>query len=67
MTPNGSGMGVRKNFRLLKYEYIIYSFEARNLEIPLIQIQQQQGSFIILQILVNWDENLRLGSFVSSS
>ena len=31
MTPNGSGMGVRKNFKLLKYEHIIYSFEARNL------------------------------------
>ena len=32
MTPNGSGMGVRKNFKLLKYENITYSFEARNLE-----------------------------------
>ena len=33
MTPNGFGMGIRKNFKLLKYEHIIYSFEARNLEI----------------------------------
>ena len=33
MTPNGSGMGVRKHFKLLKYGHIIYSFEARNLEI----------------------------------
>ena len=33
MTPNASGMGVRKNFNILKYEHIIYSFEARNLEI----------------------------------
>ena len=33
MTPNGSEKGVRKNFKLLKYEDIIYSFEARNLEI----------------------------------
>ena len=31
-SPNGSGVGVRKN-SLLKYEHIIYSFEARNLEI----------------------------------
>ena len=30
---NGSRMAVRKKFRLLKYEHIIYSFEARNLEI----------------------------------
>ena len=30
---NGSGMAVRKNFNLLKYEHIIYSFEAHNLEI----------------------------------
>ena len=25
--------GSRKNFKLLKYEYIIYSFEVRDLEI----------------------------------
>ena len=31
--PNGSGMVVRKSFKLLKYEHIIYSFEARNLDI----------------------------------
>ena len=30
---NGSGVGVRKKFKLLKYEHIVYSFEARNLEI----------------------------------
>ena len=28
MTPNGSRMGVQKNFKLLKYENIMYSFEA---------------------------------------
>ena len=33
LLPNGSRMGVRENFRLLKYEHIIYSFETRNLEI----------------------------------
>ena len=33
MTPNGPERGVRKNLRLLKYEHIIYSFEARDLEI----------------------------------
>ena len=27
-------MGVRKNFKLLKYEHIIYHFKARDLEIP---------------------------------
>ena len=30
---NGSAMAVQKNFRLLKYERIIYNFEARDLEI----------------------------------
>ena len=30
---NGSRMAVRKKFKLLIYEHIIYSFEARNLEI----------------------------------
>ena len=34
--PNGSGMGVRKNFKLLKYEHIIYHFKARDLEIKLV-------------------------------
>ena len=32
MTPQLLRIGVRKNFKLLKYEHIIYSFEARNLE-----------------------------------
>ena len=27
---------VRKNFKLLEYEHIIYHFEARDLEIPII-------------------------------
>ena len=31
--PNGSRMGARKNVKLLKYEHIMYNFEARNLEI----------------------------------
>ena len=30
---NDSAMAPEKNFRLLKYEHIIYSFEARDLEI----------------------------------
>ena len=34
--PNGSGMGVRKNFKLLKYEHIINHFKACDLEILLI-------------------------------
>ena len=29
-------VGVRKNFKLLKYEHIINHFKARDLEIPLI-------------------------------
>ena len=33
LSRNVSGMGVRKNFKLLKYEHIMYSFEARNLGI----------------------------------
>ena len=33
MLLNGSRMAVRKNFKLLKYEYTIYNFEARDLEI----------------------------------
>ena len=32
MFRNGSRMAVRKNVKLLKYEHIIYSFEARHLE-----------------------------------
>ena len=30
---NESAMAPEKNFKLLKYEHIIYSFEARNLQI----------------------------------
>ena len=30
---NGSGTALRKNFKLLKYERIIYHFKARGLEI----------------------------------
>ena len=30
---NGSGIAVRKNFKLLKYEHIIYSFEVSALKI----------------------------------
>ena len=30
---NDSAMAPEENFRLLKYEHIIYSFEARDLEI----------------------------------
>ena len=30
---NGSGTAVQKNFRLIKYEHIIYHVEARGLEI----------------------------------
>ena len=30
---NGSGTAVQKNFKLIKYEHIIYHFEARGLEI----------------------------------
>ena len=30
---NDSAMAPEKNFKLLKYEHIIYSFEARDLEI----------------------------------
>ena len=33
MALHGSGMAVRKNFKLLKYEHIIYHFKARGLEI----------------------------------
>ena len=36
MTPNGSGMGVPKNFKLLKYEHVIYHFKAHDLEVSLI-------------------------------
>ena len=36
MTPHGSRMGVRKNFKLLKYEHILTYFKASDLEIPLI-------------------------------
>ena len=32
-SPSGSPEGVRKDLKLLKYEHIIYSLEARNLEI----------------------------------
>ena len=32
MTPDGSRMGVRKTFELLKYEHIIYHFKERDLE-----------------------------------
>ena len=38
MTPNGSGVGVQKKFKLLKYEHIIYHFKATDPEIPLIKI-----------------------------
>ena len=33
MTPNGSGMGVGKKFKLLKYEHNIYQFKARDLRL----------------------------------
>ena len=33
MTPQWLQNGCPKKIRLLKYEHIIYSFEARNLEI----------------------------------
>ena len=33
MLRNGSRIAVRKKFQTLKYEHIIYSFEARDLEI----------------------------------
>ena len=33
MLRNGSRMAARKNFKLLKYECIIYSVEASDLEI----------------------------------
>ena len=36
MTPQWSAMAPEKNFRLLKYEHIIYHFKAHDLEIPLI-------------------------------
>ena len=36
MTPQWLQNGCPKNFKLLKYEYIIYHFKARDLEIPLI-------------------------------
>ena len=32
-SPNDSKMAPEKNFKLLKYEHITYSFEARDLEI----------------------------------
>ena len=39
MTPQLlQSAGVRKKFKLLKYEQIIYHFKARDLEIPLILI-----------------------------
>ena len=30
LLSNGSGIGVQKKFKLLKYEHIIYSFETHN-------------------------------------
>ena len=33
LSRNDSAMAPEKNFKLLKYEHIIYSFEARDLEI----------------------------------
>ena len=38
MHRNGFRMAVRKNFRLLKHEHMIYSFEARDLEISNMQL-----------------------------
>ena len=35
MTPQKLQNGVRKNFKLLKYEHITYHFKARDLKIPL--------------------------------
>ena len=35
---NGSGVKCYKKFKLLKYEHIIYSFEARDLEILNMQL-----------------------------
>ena len=32
---NGSGTALQKHFRLIKYEHIIYHFEARGLEISI--------------------------------
>ena len=36
ITPQYRQNGCQKNFKLLKYEHIIYHFKARDLEIPLI-------------------------------
>ena len=33
---NDSAMAPEKNFKLLKYEHIVYHFKAHNMEIPLI-------------------------------
>ena len=35
MTPKGYGKGVRKNFKLLKYEHIKNYFKARDLAISI--------------------------------
>ena len=39
-----SRTAVRKNFKLLKHERIIYHFKARDLEIPLILIVRENRS-----------------------
>ena len=38
MYRNGSRMAVQKNFKLLKYEHIMYSFEACDIEISNMQL-----------------------------
>ena len=38
-------MAPEENFKLIKYEYIIYSFEARDLEISNIQLLLQISKF----------------------
>ena len=53
-------MAVRKNFKLSKYEHIIYHFKARDLEIPFINCFARYLNFAKMQAKTDFAKFLKV-------
>ena len=60
MTSNDSGKGVRKNFKLLKYEHFVYHFKACDLEIPLNSFFARYLNFAKIRTKTNFSKFLKV-------